>query len=106
MAKITEMKYDPKVYSLKAVKRAIHDANISQFATIVVSNEKSITIKIDMENVKECNPELESKLNKMVFDNQIRIDTEIEFKNIRNVIVTQAFFPCENLAEILKDIDL
>ena len=93
MANITQINFDLTVFSLQAIKRAIHDANISQCATIAVSDDEKVTIKIDLDNVKEGNQKLERKLNKMVFDNQIRIDTEKEFKNIRNIIVAQAFFP-------------
>ena len=105
MKNTTQIKFDLAIFSLQAIKRAIHDANISQHATIAVSDDEKATIKISLDNVNEDSLELERKLNKMAFDNQIRIDTEKEFKNIRNIIVAQAFFPCENLSEILKDID-
>ena len=106
MAKITQINFSLTVFSLQAIKRAIHDANIYHCATIEVFDDEKVTIKIDLDNIKDGNQKLERKLNKLVFDNQIRIETEKEFKNIRNIIVAQAFFPCENLDEVLKDIDI
>jgi His-Xaa-Ser system protein HxsD len=105
MTNILQINYDLKVFSLIAIKRALHDANIYQCSTFTVIEDDKIIIEIKLEHVKEYYKSIKKKLDKLVFDNQIRIDTEKEFKNIRNIIIAQAFFPCENLDEVLKDID-
>ena len=65
MANITQITLDLTIFSLQAVKRAIHDANISQHATISASDDKIVTIQIDLDDVNMGKQKLEQILTQL-----------------------------------------
>jgi His-Xaa-Ser system protein HxsD len=103
LIKIIRIQYDLRVLSISAIKRAIYDAEISKYTSIDLPDPNTANITITAADEISGTNELRERLNQLVYDNQIRIDTEKEFSLIRNLIFAQAFFPCENIDEILKD---
>lgn len=94
--------FDTIVYSVAAVKYAIYDLGF--IADISLQQEGKIQVTIL--SPKPCSTDIENKIKEAVLDHQIRIDVEKEFSQIRKLILAQAFFPCENLDQLLDGIDL
>lgn len=96
------MELDPSVYSLKAVKKAAFD--LSQKASFQIETLPSDRISVVL-TAKQQNPgsaeSLKTDFTDLVLDHQVRIDVSDEFKLIREMIVAQAFEPCDNLQEVV-----
>jgi len=98
------IEFDAKIYSKQAVKSAIYDLDIAAHISSTSLNEKTIQVKLPPP--VDCNSSLIEKICKAVLDHQIRIDVQKEFGPIRKLILAQAFFPCENLEQLLDEMDL
>jgi len=94
--------FDSIVYSVAAVKYAIYDLGF----TADISLQQEGKIQVTVLSPKPYHVDTINKIKEAVFDHQIRIDVEKEFGQIRKLILAQAFFPCENLDQILNGIDL
>ena len=93
---------DGNIYSIKAVKNAAYD--FTDRAWIRLETQKNNVLSI---SIKPKNPDSSLRFLKYDFinhalDHQIRIDVGKEFKTIREMIVAQAFEPCENLDEVTE----
>ena len=97
-------KFDSEIYSEQAVKSAIYDLDIA--ADISIADDNRRTIKVTLKSTKNINSSLEAKVYNAILDHQIRIDIQKESGPIRKLIIAQAFFPCENLDQLLDGIDL
>jgi His-Xaa-Ser system protein HxsD len=92
--------FDTKIYSLRSIKNACYDFSGECFFKLDIAEENGANVKL-----KTKDPNIKFDLNcflNCVLDHQVRIDTENEFKTIREMIVAQAFQPCENLEEIVS----
>lgn len=97
------IEFDDAIYSEQAIKNACYD----------YSNEFAFSLsKKGQKTIVEFKPIISgsgdhTKLNQFmnhVLDHQVRIDTAREFKTIREMIVAQAFQPCENIDEVVSHI--
>lgn len=98
------IEFDAEVYSEQAVKSAIYDLDIA--AQISISDHTKKTIHVKLQSPVGCGSLIEEKICRAVLDQQIRIDVQKEFGPYRKLILAQAFFPCENLDQILDEMDL
>ena len=100
MAQILE--FDPGIYSIKAIKNATYDYTDKAWIKIKSkSNEKILVyIRPKLHDLKDINS-LIMDFENHVLDHQIRLEVSNDFKVVREMIVAQAFEPCDNLKEII-----
>jgi His-Xaa-Ser system protein HxsD len=98
------IKLDADVYSEQAVKAAIYDLDLAALISLCGNKKKIIQIKIP--SPADSDSALKAKIYKAILDHQVRIDVQKEFEPIRKLILAQAFFPCENLGQIMDEMDL
>ena len=92
-----------EVYSVKAVQRAAYDLGDVVQASIESCKNGPIEVSFKVTSGDDCqNDEFISRFKQSALDHQVRIDTETEFKTIRQILVAQAFFPCSNLEELIE----
>ena len=92
-----------EIYSVKAVQRAAYDLGDAVQANIESGKNGLIDISFKVTSDDDCqNDEFISGFKQSALDHQVRIDTETEFKTIRQILVAQAFFPCSNLKELIE----
>ncbi len=94
--------FDLEVYSAQAVKSAIYDLNMVADISIIGSDRRIIQVKLEPQKNSSS---LKKRIYEVVLDHQIRIDIEKETGPIRKLIVAQAFFPCENLDQLMDEIN-
>ena len=87
MKKKLEIYFDSKIFTKEAIMRAVYDADIKPSVNIESSDNDCIKVFSDYTFQDFENDKMSKKLKDLVIDNQIRIDTEKEFKIIRNLIV-------------------
>lgn len=96
------IKFNSQIYKLQAIKNAAYDFSGKATVQIDVGSNRifvEITPKPGFESgIKE----LISEFINIVLDHQIRIDTYKDYKIIRQMIIAQAFAPCDNLEELVK----
>jgi His-Xaa-Ser system protein HxsD len=100
----TECVLDSKIYSLKAIKNAAYDLMNKGFFTIENQPPDRIKIIITAKIPSDDINRLSEIYKNSVLDHQIRIDIESDYKVLREIIVAQAFEPCDNLKEIIAGI--
>ena len=94
--------FDSNIYSTKAVKRAAYEISSNTSAEIKFKDNKMISVIISMNNQNVADVDkFIRKFRDLVSDHQIRLDVEEEYRIIRQIIVAQAFQPCDNLKEII-----
>jgi len=98
------IEFDARIYSEQAVKSAIYDFNIA--AQISLKGDDKEIILVILQSPVDSRSSIEQQIYKSVLDHQVRIDVEKEFGPIRKLILAQAFFPCENLDQIIDEMDL
>lgn len=98
--KIIQIEFDSNVYSLQAVKNAAYDYNAKAWFHIRLNEKGKIIVSVTPKS--EISETLQSDFINHVLDHQVRIDVSGEFKIIREMIVAQAFEPCDNLKEIVE----
>ena len=100
------LEFDSKIVSAEAIKRAAYD--YGSMASFDIANKSGglIRAKIDLMKTTSLEPnEFIQQFRVRVLDHQIRIENFREFKVLREIIVAQAFAPCENLVEIVKKLE-
>jgi len=90
------IKFDSDVYSLQAIKNAAYDYSGNVWISIKISNKK-VLVSVKPKESSFIADSFRFDFINHVLDHQVRIDTGKEFKVIREMIVAQAFEPCENL---------
>jgi His-Xaa-Ser system protein HxsD len=92
---------DKKIASIEAVQRAAYE--LSDKYNFDIKQKKQISISIQNKDNKRIPKGLKKLFKNRVLDHQVRISTENEFKNIREIIFAQAFEPIDNLDDFLKN---
>ena len=93
---------DSKIYSIKAVKKASYDFSDRAWFFIKEKDKDKISITITpKEKQIESNNQLILNFMNNLLDHQVRLEVSQEFKIIREMIVAQAFEPCDNLKDIV-----
>jgi len=97
--------FDPAMYSLKAIKYAAFDLSSKANVHVELDIDGRIVVRIESnEGGQEKIRALEKEVQHCVFDHQIRIEIGNEFKLIREMIIAQAFAPCDNLEEVIQKV--
>src|SRR3990167_2096412 len=90
------LEFDSNVYSLKAIKNASYDfTNKCGIQIETQSSDKVLVYLTPKLNEPECIDLLAVDFKNHVLDHQIRIEVSNDFKLIREMIVAQAFEPCD-----------
>lgn len=93
---------DCNFYSIQAVKNAAYDFTDRVWIHLETKENNDLSISIKPKNPESSTHLLKFDFINHVLDHQIRIDVGKKFKTIREMIVAQAFEPCENLDEITE----
>ena len=97
------VEFDDTIYSEQAVKKACYDYS-NEFVFSIYKEQRKIVVKLQpLASYAEDSDKLNRFINH-VLDHQVRVDTAKEFKTIREMIVAQAFEPCENIDEVVSQI--
>lgn len=99
-----KIEIDSSIFSLQAVKNTCYDFSGEYWIEINTNDDYFyVFLKQKSENFLSDNLERtkDNFLNSLI-DHQTRIDTAKEFKTIREMIVAQAFEPCENINEVVE----
>ena len=94
--------FDSTVYELSAIKRASYDFTDKATIKIERPSQSRIVVTFTPKD-KDSGPMdvIASDFTNHVLDHQIRIEVEADYGRIREMIVAQAFAPCENLHELV-----
>jgi His-Xaa-Ser system protein HxsD len=96
------LELDSSVYCLDAVRSATYDFGGKASIKIAQLAPEKIRIKfIPHQSLTSSVETLVSEFYDLLLDHQVRITINKDFKTIREIIVAQAFQPCENLQEII-----
>ncbi len=94
--------FDTAVCSLKAIKMAAHDmANEASIKIDIAEKDKIIVTLNKQTDYSMSIDDIANYFYKLAIEHQIRIEIEEEYRIIRQIIVAQAFHPCENLQDIV-----
>jgi His-Xaa-Ser system protein HxsD len=93
---------DSSIYSLPAIMNASYE--YSEKATIEVEkiSEKQVRISLIPKSDGYSTLTLINNFKNLLIDHQVRIMTSQDYHTIREIIVAQAFQPCENIEDIIK----
>jgi len=89
------IEFDLFAYSIQAIRRACHEVSDSVSLEINVIDERRAVVSV-------ADGMIPDRFRGAVLDHQIRLDTEAQFRTVRELILAQAFAPCDNLAEIVE----
>jgi His-Xaa-Ser system protein HxsD len=99
--------FDAEVYSLAAIKYAAYDfGDRAGFQIELIPSGKIrvlMTPKSDSSQPLHC---LVAQFRNHSLDHQIRVDINHECRAIREMIMAQAFSPCDNLREVIDALRL
>jgi len=99
------IEFDSTVYELSAIKRAAYD--FTEKVTVKIecpSQSKTIVTLTPKDQDGASMNVLAADFINHVLDHQIRLEVEADYGRIREMIVAQAFAPCENLHELVDAI--
>lgn len=100
---MSTLRFDPAVYSVKAVKYAAFDCSSKASVDVESNMDGKIVVHISATREDQCDLDLlETEFKRCVLDHQTRIEIGEEFRLIRDMIIAQAFAPCDNLEEIIE----
>ena len=100
---IHKIKLDTKIYSIDAIKKAAFEYSKTAWINIITEDENQfVNVFVQLKERDNSYDFIKSKFLNHILDHQIRIDISKEFKTIREMIIAQAFEPCDNLKEVLS----
>ena len=92
---------DLSIWSLRAIQAAAYELAEASATIITSTSDKIVRVKLRYDASRDQSPqEFIDKFMAKLLDHQVRQDTFKEFKVIREMIVAQAFEPCENIYEV------
>ena len=97
-----ELEFDCRVYELQAIKNAAYDFSSRAVAKIRAGEQATLVEIVPLETEADAVDALVVDFSQSVLDHQVRLDTARDYKAIREMIVAQAFAPCDNLEELVK----
>lgn len=94
------LKLDVKLYSRDAILHTTYCFTHKSYINLQKYEEKTALIVFSQKNDNNCDLKLLVKefLNELI-DQQIRVDINNETKDIRKMIISEAFAPLENIPE-------
>jgi len=96
------LELDSNIYSKDAIKLAIYDYSDNYYFKLTKDSTKYKIIITPKRNEDSFIDNLIAKFEQTVLDYDIRLKIEKDFKVLREIILAQAFAPCDNLEEILE----
>jgi His-Xaa-Ser system protein HxsD len=101
------LEFDTALFSARAIKNAAYDFSRRAEAHIEMASENRVLIFLTPKP-HGAGPadSLATDFKRHVLDHQVRLEINQEFKTIREMIVAQAFEPCENLSEVAAKLRL
>lgn len=96
--------FNKDCFSEEAVKRACME--LSDAYDFTISSTETEIVVASAQIPGGLHEEPEKILRFCVLDHQVRIDTENRFRTVRELIVAQAFAPCDNLQEMIEKTDI
>ena len=98
--------YDMRVTSLVAIRRAAFDIAGDCDTHISLISEYVARIEFKPKNESGLvTGALMADFSRKVLDHQIRSEVFEDYRVIREMIVAQAFEPCENIGEVMKTVE-
>lgn len=94
---------DTSIYSLPAIMNAAYD--YGEKATIKVeklSEERILVSLVPKSGHYSSSATLADEFKNLLIDHQVRVMVSRDYQVIREIIVAQAFQPCENLKDIIE----
>lgn len=102
MAKHIDIVLDTRVYSLEAIRAAIYDISNECAASISIKEINTALIRLELINHVTDPEQIARNFRCFTNDHQLRLDINAKTYKIREIILAQAFAPCENIGEIIK----
>ncbi|VVS91263.1 hypothetical protein [Desulfoluna spongiiphila] len=96
--KVLKLKFDKKLHDIRALRNAAYDLSNEMSCHLSDIDDRYYGAEIVCCDI---NKDIEIKYLNSVNDHQIRVDLCLEFNSIREMIVAQAFEPCDNMKEIV-----
>jgi His-Xaa-Ser system protein HxsD len=102
---VHSIELDSTVYELRAIKRASCDFTDKVTIKIERPSQSRIIVTLTPKGGKSGPLDvIAADFTNHVLDHQVRIEVESDYGRIREMIVAQAFAPCENLHELVDAI--
>jgi len=86
---------DARVYSLEAIKQALYQLTNKYFIEIRAISDISIEVDIAPKGKMDVPENIRDQIINEMLEFQIRIDTENEYKTVRDALVRRAFEPVD-----------
>lgn len=100
------IEFDSGCWSIEAITFAAHDIISTAFIRIEKSENDKIRVYLTPKNLSNQNLDtMASIFYESVLDHQVRIKVNNEFKVIREILVAQAFQPCDNLTNVIDIVE-
>jgi len=94
-------KYSNRIYTPESILLTTQD--FKEYATVLLADsDNDLTVEATIDESKITEAEFLSLFNKALDDNQLRVSIYEKTSAIRQMIVAQAFAPCDNLSEIVE----
>ncbi len=104
--KVLTYDFDLAIYSLAAIKRAAYDLSGKFDTRISLLPENWARIELLIPETSSFAPaDLLSEFSRSILDHQVRLEAQEDYRVIREMIVAQAFEPCENIGEVMKTVE-
>jgi His-Xaa-Ser system protein HxsD len=99
-----DLEFDSKVITINALKNAAYSF-LGNYEFNFKTNGTNIQVSIAPLKGGSIQPDISSIFRNAALDHQIRIEVEQEYRVIREMIVAQAFEPCDNVDELVQIIN-
>lgn len=96
------LEFDFNCYSIEAITFSAYDLMSSASIQIKKLDNKAIVYIRNKDQSKNNLEKIASDFNDCVLDHQVRFLVNKEFKLIREIIVAQAFQPCDDIKDIVN----
>jgi His-Xaa-Ser system protein HxsD len=96
-----QLDVDKSIYSLQAIKNASYDYSDKAWIKIDTMSNSRILVSLIAKNENISKETFINEFLNHVLDHQVRLDVSKETRVICEMIVAQAFEPCDNLDEIV-----
>lgn len=100
MSEYIRLSLESIVYSFDAVKRAAFDLSNVAYFKFISNDNQQIVLDVKLTDDAPFDT-LDIFFNKIV-DHQLRIDLISQFGTLREIIVAQAFAPCDSIKDLLE----
>jgi His-Xaa-Ser system protein HxsD len=100
---MVQLYLDSTLFSIKAIRRTIYEMKTTACIYMESTKNDCIEVSINIQSEDVNTQMIENQFKQLVQDHQLRIELEEEYHQIRQILLAQAFFPCSNLDDIIKN---